>query len=68
MRKTLFLVWYIGLSLHLFGQTYQIERIGTDKGLSQGSVYTMLKDSRGFMWFGTQDGLNRYDGHHFKVY
>ncbi|HAO48895.1 MAG TPA: hypothetical protein DCR35_06125 [Runella sp.] len=68
MRKILFLVWYIGLSLPLFGQTYQIERIGTDKGLSQGSVYAMLKDSRGFMWFGTQDGLNRYDGHHFKVY
>ncbi|GAB2548733.1 hypothetical protein GCM10027085_44460 [Spirosoma aerophilum] len=37
-------------------------------GLTQGSVYYMLKDSRGFMWFGTQDGLNRYDGHHFRTF
>jgi len=68
MRNALLIIWVIGLSLRLCGQTYQIERIGTDKGLSQGSVYAMLKDSRGFMWFGTQDGLNRYDGHHFNVY
>jgi ligand-binding sensor domain-containing protein len=37
-------------------------------GLTQGSVYFILKDSRGFMWFGTQDGLNCYDGHRFLTY
>ncbi|MEZ4904419.1 MAG: two-component regulator propeller domain-containing protein [Spirosomataceae bacterium] len=59
--------WIMGLGISL-GQTYRIEHIGTDRGLSQGSVYAHLKDSRGFMWFGTQDGLNRFDGHTFKVY
>lgn len=37
-------------------------------GLSQNGVYCIWQDSRGFMWFGTQDGLNRYDGYTFKVY
>jgi len=37
-------------------------------GLSQSTVQAILKDKYGFMWFGTQDGLNRYDGYTFKVY
>ena len=37
-------------------------------GLSQSTVQVMLKDRYGFMWFGTQEGLNRYDGYNFKVY
>ena len=37
-------------------------------GLSQSTVQTIAKDKYGFMWFGTQDGLNRYDGYSFKPY
>ena len=37
-------------------------------GLSQGSVNCILQDSRGFVWIGTQDGLNRFDGYACKVY
>ena len=40
----------------------------TDDGLSQNSIYTILQDRQGFMWFATQDGLNRYDGNSFVVY
>ena len=38
------------------------------QGLSHNTVYCSLQDKRGFMWFGTEDGLNRFDGHTFKVY
>lgn len=43
-------------------------RIGTSSGLSQSTINTIVKDRSGFMWFGTNDGLNRYDGYHFKIY
>ncbi|MBI3195856.1 MAG: hypothetical protein HYZ34_15515, partial [Ignavibacteriae bacterium] len=42
--------------------------IGVNDGLAQGFVNAMLQDSRGFMWFGTSDGLSRYDGYSFKNY
>lgn len=38
------------------------------QGLSQSTVYSIYKDKYGFMWFGTGDGLNRYDGYKFTVY
>jgi diguanylate cyclase (GGDEF)-like protein len=44
------------------------ERISLEDGLSQTTVLCTFQDSRGFMWFGTEDGLNRYDGLSFKTY
>jgi len=43
-------------------------RYDIEKGLSQNSVYAILQDHRGFMWFATQDGLNRFDGYSFKIF
>ncbi|MGF1671348.1 MAG: two-component regulator propeller domain-containing protein [Balneolaceae bacterium] len=40
----------------------------TEQGLSQSTVNEILQDSRGFLWFATDDGLNRYDGYNFIVY
>jgi ligand-binding sensor domain-containing protein len=37
-------------------------------GLSQNAVSAIVQDRRGFMWFGTKDGLNRYDGYQFVVF
>lgn len=44
------------------------EHITVNDGLSQNYVECILQDSKGFLWFGTRDGLNRYDGYDFKVY
>ena len=49
-------------------QRIKFEHIGTNSGLSQSNVMSIFQDSRGFMWFGTRDGLNKYDGYKFTVY
>ncbi len=49
-------------------QNLRFERISVEHGLSHSTVNCILQDSRGFMWFGTDDGLNKYDGYTFTVY
>lgn len=46
----------------------RFETLSMEDGLSQNSVITMLQDRQGFMWFGTEDGLNKYDGYQFTIY
>ncbi|MFC5410163.1 two-component regulator propeller domain-containing protein [Larkinella bovis] len=58
----------LGADKDPLSQSLRIDHIGVDNGLTQGSVYHMLNDSRGFLWLGTQDGLNRYDGARFRHY
>lgn len=50
------------------GQQLLFENYTSEQGLSQNSCYTISQDGDGFMWFGTQDGLNRFDGKQFKVF
>jgi len=50
------------------GQSYYFQHINKKNGLSQNTVNTILQDQQGFMWFGTKDGLNRYDGVSTKVF
>lgn len=49
-------------------QKYSFEHLTVKQGLSQGTVNCILQDAQGFMWFGTQDGLNRYDGYEVRVF
>lgn len=44
------------------------EKLNNENGLSHNKVNCFLQDRRGFMWIGTEDGLNRYDGHTFTVF
>lgn len=46
----------------------RFEQISLREGLSQSSVYAILQDRYGFLWFGTEGGLNKYDGYQFTVY
>ena len=48
--------------------TPQFDPITIEDGLSHGTVWSILQDRRGFLWFATAGGLNRYDGYEFEVY
>ncbi|MFH0991290.1 MAG: two-component regulator propeller domain-containing protein [bacterium] len=49
-------------------QDFVFNHVTAANGLSENSVYAILKDREGFMWIGTQGGLNRYDGERCKAY
>ena len=70
--KVIFLIVLISLiqAASLLAQTNDIkfEHISLEQGLSQTTVYCIFQDTKGFMWFGTRDGLNKYDGYGFTVY
>jgi len=73
MKKTIALLalFYIALysaKSHAQVQDRYFRNISVDKGLSQSSVFAIQQDTLGFIWIGTQDGLNRYDSKGFKVY
>ena len=71
MKKIIFLSIFL---LHLFPSESIPQNLETEKlitindGLSQNSALAIIQDRKGFIWIGTKDGLNRYDGISFKVY
>lgn len=50
------------------GKDVSFANLSTEQGLSAGHVVQILQDDRGFIWIGTSNGLNRYDGNDFKVF
>jgi signal transduction histidine kinase/ligand-binding sensor domain-containing protein/DNA-binding response OmpR family regulator len=47
---------------------YNVDKIGLKDGLSNSEIRCIFQDRKGFLWFGTYNGLNRYDGYDFRVY
>lgn len=60
-------LWIFTFSYAQEGQ-YQFKQINIEDGLSQSTINCMLQDSKGYIWIGTANGLNRYDGYNFKVF
>ncbi|MDO6445912.1 response regulator [Colwellia sp. 1_MG-2023] len=52
----------------LFAKDFYVDHYDREEGLSQASVQTLLLDKQGYLWVGTGDGLNRFDGYNFTVY
>jgi len=50
------------------GINYIFEKLTSGNGLSANVIHVVLQDSYGYIWIGTSDGLNRYDGYHFDIY
>lgn len=59
---------FFGVINSVRSQEFKFSHITSEQGLSMGVVNCVLQDSRGFMWFGTQDGLNKYDGYNITVF
>ena len=54
--------------IHAETRPIRFNQLSLEHGLSQSTVLCMFQDSRGFIWIGTEDGLNRYDGFKFTIY
>lgn len=64
-------VFFIFFSSVLFSQNnsaIHFKKLALNDGLSQSSVNCISQDAFGFLWFGTQDGLNKYDGYSFQIF
>ncbi len=56
------------LQTNSFAQEIVFNHLTVENGLSNNKVNTVMQDRTGFIWFGTEDGLNRYDGYNFKIF
>ena len=68
MRKTVFSLCFTLLTTLSFAFEKDFGHLSISDGLSQMSVVSIAQDTDGYMWFGTRDGLNRYDGKEFKIF
>ncbi len=59
---------FVVTPVHVQTHTPRFTHLTSEQGLSNDIIRCVLQDSQGFMWFGTQDGLNKYDGYDFTVY
>lgn len=67
-NRLLYLLIFFVLSSAMRGQEYKVEHITIANGLSQNSALSIIQDEKGFIWIGTKDGLNRFDGASFTVF
>lgn len=69
MKYFIQLLLFCAISQTTFSQNeYAISSIGYPQGLSNSAVISIYQDNLGFMWFGTYDGLNNYDGKSMQIY
>lgn len=67
MRK-IFVLWLLLLSVVSLAQPYSVKQLGIEKGLSNNYVVSIAQDKQGFLWFATEEGLNKFDGTRFITY
>lgn len=67
MRR-LFLGLFLSFASFVRAQDFKFSHLTVNEGLSQSVINCIMQDDKGFMWFGTQAGLNRYDGYSFEIY
>ena len=68
MRKAIYILLLLLCAQSIQAKKYYFRHYENEDGLSHNTVTSCMQDKRGFMWFGTKDGLNRFDGMRFKVF
>ena len=68
MRKLLYIIWALLPALLSAQDWAYLSKITTHNGLVSNEVTSMLQDSKGFIWIGTDDGLHKFDGYDITVY
>lgn len=70
MRNALVKIFFLLpalLTAQLQETQYRFNQITLEDGLSQSSLVDIIQDNQGYLWLGTYNGLNRYDGYTFKI-
>ena len=68
MKKVIFIIIMLCLIKTFSQSQVSFRQFSVKQGLSQNSVVSIAQDSIGYLWIGTQDGLNRYDGNKIEIY
>jgi ligand-binding sensor domain-containing protein len=69
LKKTGLILIHLFLVLSVFSQQYNFHNYSVKEGVAQSQVYSLLQDSRGYLWMGTRGGgISRFDGMNFKTY
>lgn len=68
MHRLILILFLLLTPCLLTAQSYSSVQYNTNDGLASSTVYCMIQDKNGFMWFGTAAGLCRFDGTHFKTF
>jgi len=70
MRATLVLLFVLAVGARGWSEAPEgnFRHLSIEQGLSDGHLRTIVQDPRGFLWFGTIDGLNRYDGYEIRIF
>ncbi len=69
MRKVFIVLILLNLPYFLVGQfNCMFSHYSTSNGLSSGAIGAIIRDHEGYIWVGTWDGLNRFDGHNFTTF
>lgn len=68
VRALLILSFFLSFNVYSQKDDIRFKRLNTNNGLSQSFITSLAQDKKGFLWFGTENGLNKYDGYKFTVY
>ncbi len=66
--RQIYLTIFLLAAVSVHSQTFNYRNYSVENGLASSTVYVAIQDRKGFMWFATENGVNRFDGNHFEQF